>query len=97
PQHAKQKKERSRAEDHYFSTERNLEPKRPYNCNQGDVEQSNQEEWHRLAQYEFERPNGRDHDLFQRPNFALAHNGKSRQGSNQDQCEAAYDPRNKEP
>src|ERR1035441_6383578 len=80
-----------------MTAEWNLKPERANRRDQRDIEEANQEEGQRLAENELGRANGRNHDLFERSDLALAHHGEGCQRDHQHQGQAADHSRYKEP
>ena len=91
------KKHRAGQQDQNMAAKWNLKPERAHRRNQRNIEEANQKEGQRLAENEFGRTDGRDHDLLESADLALAHHGKSRQRNHQHQRQAADHSRHKEP
>ena len=72
-----EKEERgSEQQDERIADERHLEPERADRGDQHDLGEPDQEERHGLAEDELERPDRRHHDLLERADLALAHDGE---------------------
>ena len=69
----------------------------PTAANEQSVKQANEEERQRLAEDELDGTDGRDHDLLERADLALADNGKGRERNDQQSRQAADDAGNEEP